>query len=94
MIAAATGSLLGGRLAVIGGRGARLGKGWEADFARFGVGAFGMVRPDWMRANAALILPISVAARTGAVIRASPAFGVFDVSSVVIGGNFTRLSKL
>jgi hypothetical protein len=64
MIAAATGSLLGGRLAVVGGRGARFGKGWEADFARFGVGAFGMVRPDWMRANAALILPISVAART------------------------------
>ena len=39
-----------------------------------------------MRANAALILAMSVAASTGAAIRVSPAFGAFDVSSVVIAG--------
>jgi hypothetical protein len=35
-------------------------------------------------------LEISAPARTGAEIGASPAFGVFEVSSVEIGGNFTR----
>jgi hypothetical protein len=50
MIAAATGSLLGGRLVVIGGRDARSGKGCAAaDLARFGAGAAAVVRPDYIR---------------------------------------------
>jgi S-adenosylhomocysteine hydrolase len=43
MIAAAIGSLLGGRFVVVGGRG-EVGKGCETDFARFNAGnVFGVV---------------------------------------------------
>lgn len=56
--------------------------------------AFGLPRPVWRRAKADLISAVSVAARTGAVMRVSPAFGVFEVSRVVIAGNFARFSKL
>ena len=41
-----------------------------------------------------MIFASSAVASTGAVMRASPAFGVFDVSSVLIGGKLHALQQV
>lgn len=50
--------------------------------------------PPVKAGHAAEVMAVtSAVASTGAVMRASPAFGVFEVSSVLIAGNFTRSRK-
>jgi hypothetical protein len=88
----ATGSLGGGRFSA-GDRRVALRRGLAAGFVRADAAAALPACSAAIRANVALSFEMSAAASTGTAIDVSPAFGVFDVSSVAIGGNVTRLSK-